>query len=206
MTATTDAPSVFEAGLPLLEYDVTESPHEVSARIQAAQRQRPIAIGPFGPEILSYDLARNVLRDTRFVIPPGLHLAAQGVTSGPLWDRVAGSIICAEGAEHHRLRSLVSRAFTPRATARLHDTIGEVVNELSMASPRPATATLSPILPATTRSRSSAHCSVRLVAAGHSFPNGPKPSSKWSTSRSISSTKCLRSLAVGPSSTPMSMK
>ncbi|BBZ39965.1 cytochrome P450 [Mycobacterium conspicuum] len=130
MTATTGAPSVFEAGLPTLDYDISESPHEVCERIRAAQLRGPIAIGPFGPEILSYELARSVLRDTRFVIPPGLHLAAQGVTSGPLWDRVVGSIICVEGAEHHRLRSLVSRAFTPRATLRLHDTIGEVVNEL----------------------------------------------------------------------------
>ena len=130
MTATTGAPTVFEAGLPTLEYDVSESPHEVCDRIREAQRRGPIAIGPFGPEVLSYELARGVLRDNRFVIPPGLHLSAQGVTSGPLWDRVVGSIICAEGAEHHRLRSLVSRAFTPRATARLHDTIGEVVNEL----------------------------------------------------------------------------
>jgi cytochrome P450 len=130
MTASIGAPSVFEAGLPTLEYDITESPHQVCARIRAAQERAPIAIGPFGPEVLSYDLARNLLRDTRFVIPPGLHLSAQGVTSGPLWDRVVSSIICAEGAEHHRLRSLVSRAFTPRATARLHDTIDEVVNEL----------------------------------------------------------------------------
>lgn len=130
MTTTTGAPSVFEAALPTLEYDVGESPHEVSDRIRAAQLRGPIAIGPFGPEILSYELARSVLRDTRFVIPRGLHLSAQGVTSGPLWDRVVGSIICAEGAEHHRLRSLVSKAFTPRATARLHDTIDEVVNEL----------------------------------------------------------------------------
>ncbi len=130
MTATTVAPSVFGADLPRLEYDIAESPHDVCARIQEAQRGGPIAIGPFGPEIISYDLARNILRDNRFVIPPGLHLAAQGVTSGPLWDKVVGSIICAEGAEHHRLRSLVSRAFTPRATARLHGTIHEVVNEL----------------------------------------------------------------------------
>ncbi len=130
MTATTGAPSVFEARLPTLEYDITESPHDVCARIRAAQRRGPIAIGPLGPEVLSYDLARSVLRDTRFVIPPGLHLSAQGVTSGPLWDRVVGSIICAEGAEHHRLRSLVSRAFTPRAIARLDQTIAEVINEL----------------------------------------------------------------------------
>ena len=130
MTATTGAPSIFEAGLPALEYDVTESPHAVSDRIREAQQRAPIAIGPLGPEVLSYDLARNILRDTRFVIPPGLHLSAQGVTSGPLWDRVVGSIICAEGAEHHRLRSLVSRAFTPRAIARLDQTIAEVINEL----------------------------------------------------------------------------
>ena len=130
MTATTGAPSIFEAGLPALEYDVTESPHAVCDRIRAAQQRAPIAIGPLGPEVLSYDLARNILRDTRFVIPPGLHLSAQGVTSGPLWDRVVGSIICAESAEHDRLRSLVSRAFTPRAISRLDETIGEVINEL----------------------------------------------------------------------------
>jgi cytochrome P450 len=35
-----------------------------------------------------------------------------------------------EGDEHRRLRSLVSRAFTPRATARMHDTIHAVINEL----------------------------------------------------------------------------
>lgn len=130
MTAITGAPNIFDAGLPPLEYDVSESPHEVCDRVRAAQRLGPIAIGPIGPEVLSYELARGILRDARFVIPPGLHLAAQGVTSGPLWDRVVGSIICAEGAEHHRLRSLVSRAFTPRAIARLHDTIDEVLNEL----------------------------------------------------------------------------
>ncbi|CDO89138.1 cytochrome [Mycobacterium triplex] len=130
MTTATNAPSIFEAGLPALEYDVTESPHAVWDRIRTAQERAPIAIGPLGPEVLSYDLCRNILRDNRFVIPPGLHLSAQGVTSGPLWDRVVGSIICAGGAEHHRLRSLVSRAFTPRAITRLDETIAEVLNEL----------------------------------------------------------------------------
>ena len=43
---------------------------------------------------------------------------------------MVNSLLCLEGAEHHRLRSLVSKAFTPRATARLHDTIDDVVNEL----------------------------------------------------------------------------
>lgn len=131
MTVDIETPNVFDAGLPALSYDVTETPRQVYPRIRAAQQLAPIAIGPLGPEVLSYELARAILRDDRFVIPPGIHLTAQGVTSGPLWDRVVGSIMCAEGAEHHRLRSLVPKAFTPRATARLHDTIGTVVNELA---------------------------------------------------------------------------
>lgn len=131
MTTRATKPSVFDAGLPTLSYDVTEPPADVSSRIREAQKLAPIAIGPLGPEVLSYELARAVLRDTRFVIPPGIHLTAQGVTSGPLWDRVVSGIMNAEGAEHHRLRSLVSKAFTPRATARLHDTIATVVNELA---------------------------------------------------------------------------
>ena len=87
-------------------------------------------MGPIGPEVLSYDLARTVLRDPQFVVPAGIHLSAHGITSGPLWDRVTRSILNMEGEEHRRLRSLVSRAFTPRATARMHDTIHAVINEL----------------------------------------------------------------------------
>jgi cytochrome P450 len=130
MTVDTAAPSVFNADLPTLTYDLTETPFEVAARLRKAQQQAPIAMGPVGPEVLSYEFTRGILRDTRFVIPPGIHLAAQGVTSGPLWDKVLSSIMCKEGAEHHRLRSLVSRAFTPRATTRLQNTIDTVINGL----------------------------------------------------------------------------
>jgi cytochrome P450 len=130
MTVDLDAPSMFDAGWPVLQYGVTESPHEVYPRIREALRSSPIAMGPMGPEVLGYELARNVLRDSRFVIPPGLQLSAQGITSGPLWDRVVGSIMGVEGAEHQRLRSLVSRAFTPRSTSKLDETIAAVINDL----------------------------------------------------------------------------
>jgi cytochrome P450 len=130
MTVGTVPASVFDAGLPTLAYDDTDTPAEVYPRIQAAQRQAPIALGPHCPELLSHDLVRCVLRDTRFQIPPGINLAVQGITSGPLWDKVVTTLLCLEGAEHHRLRSLVSKAFTPRATARLDQTIVDVINEL----------------------------------------------------------------------------
>jgi cytochrome P450 len=130
MTVQAAKPSVFEAGLPMLTYDVTDTPQEIYPQFRAAQLEAPIALGPIGPEILSYELARTVLGDPRFVIPPGIHLSAHGITSGPLWDRVTGSILNMEGAGHRRLRSLVSKAFTPRATARMDDTIHAVINEL----------------------------------------------------------------------------
>ena len=48
-------------------------------------------------------------------------------STGP-WTRTP--IISLDGAEHTRQRRLVSKAFTPRATARLHTTIVEVITGL----------------------------------------------------------------------------
>src|SRR5690348_14488074 len=130
MNANSTAPNVLDAGLPTFNYSLTATPHDILEDVRNAQSCAPIAIGPLGPEILSYDLARDILRDNRFSMPPGITLAAQGVTSGPLYDKMMSSLLGLEGAPHTRLRKLVSRAFTPRATAGLQDTIHEVVNGL----------------------------------------------------------------------------
>ena len=133
MTITVDrsnCPSVFDAGLPVIDYKHAQHPDQAHDAIRAARRQAPIAIGPHGPELLTYDLVRATLRDPRFRVPQGMFLAAQGITAGPLWDRVAMNIISLDGEEHDRLRRLVSKAFTPRATARLTTTIVEVITDL----------------------------------------------------------------------------
>lgn len=123
-------PNVFEAGLPILAYEQVPNPEEAHRLIAQARARAPIAMGTHGPEVLSYELVRSVLRDSRFRVPQGMFLAAQGITSGPIWDRVATNLISLDGAEHHRLRRLVSKAFTPRATARLRTTIHDVITEL----------------------------------------------------------------------------
>src|SRR6516225_8666463 len=130
MTVGTASPSVFDAGLPTLDYDVTATPQQIYPHLSSARRQAPIALGPLGPEVLSYALVRAVLRDNRFQIPPGYILAVQGITSGPLWDKLVNSVLGMEGAEHQRVRSVVSKAFTPRAVARLHVTIAEVIDKI----------------------------------------------------------------------------
>jgi cytochrome P450 len=123
-------PSVFDADLPEIDYGHCQSPAEAHEIISRARRQAPIAIGPHGPELLTHDLVRSVLRDPRFRVPQGMFLAGQGITSGPLWDRVATNLISLDGAAHHRLRRLVAKAFTPRATERLRSTVVDVINQL----------------------------------------------------------------------------
>jgi cytochrome P450 len=153
-----DSTSVFDAALPTLDYDVTTLPAQVYPQLLAAQQQAPIAMGPFGPEVLSYDLVRSVLCDSRFETPCGLHLAVQGVTSGPLWDKVVSSLMAMEGHQHQRIRSLVSKAFTPRAVERLNATIVGIIDDIVEPSVIRATATSSQTSPVPTPYPSSVHC------------------------------------------------
>lgn len=125
-----ECPSVFEADLPTFAYDHLTDPEEAHRIIADARRQAPIAIGPHGPEVLSYDLVRQVLRDGRFVTARGLGLDLQGITSGPVWDRAVANILSLDGAEHHRLRRLVSKAFAPRGADRLRALVVDVITGL----------------------------------------------------------------------------
>ena len=115
---------------PSLDYYGARDPADAHRNIAAVRRAAPIALGPYGPEALSYRLVRAVLRDARFVMPAGNGLSAQGITSGPLWDRVCQSIVGQDGDAHRRLRRLVSRSFTPRAAARMRGACVRVSNEL----------------------------------------------------------------------------
>jgi cytochrome P450 len=87
-------------------------------------------MGPLGPEVLGYDAVRTVLSDPRFCMPTGLTLEAQGITSGPLWDRAVNGILSLDGDDHSRLRRLVSHAFRPTCGTRLRTTMTEVIKEL----------------------------------------------------------------------------
>lgn len=120
--------NVFEADLPVIasmsdEYEA--DPHRLN---REALEQAPVAIGPFGPELLSYDAVHLALRDRRFRMPAGLALDLQGITAGPVWERAARSILAVDGDQHQRLRRLVSRAFTPRPAEELRPLMTEVIN------------------------------------------------------------------------------
>jgi cytochrome P450 len=130
-SATTAAPAERWPDLPHIPAfspEFQEDPHRL---LRLAREQSPLATDPFGIGALSYDAVRTVLRDRRFRQPDAMGLAAMGVTSGPLWDRAARSILSLDGEEHHRLRKLVVRAFTPASAGKLHAAMTEVITELT---------------------------------------------------------------------------
>ncbi|HXO49486.1 MAG TPA: cytochrome P450 [Mycobacterium sp.] len=124
------APRVFDAGLPKLDYLHMQDPEDAHRAVAEARRQAPIALGALGPEVLTYDLVRAVLRDPRFAAAHRPAAEAQGITSGPLWQRISTLILSIDGERHHRQRRLVAKAFTPRATSRLQALIVEIITEL----------------------------------------------------------------------------
>ena len=69
MTVDTRSPSVFDLALPIIAYHDATDPDQAHRLIGQARQQSPIAMGPYGPELLTYDLVRTVLRDSRFAMP-----------------------------------------------------------------------------------------------------------------------------------------
>jgi cytochrome P450 len=119
-----------DTDLPTLNYLHVHDPEEAHRAIAEARRRAPIALGALGPEVLTYDLVRAVLRDPRFAAAHRPAAEVQGINEGPLWQRITTLILAIDGERHHRQRRLVAKAFTPRATARLEGLIVEIITEL----------------------------------------------------------------------------
>jgi cytochrome P450 len=96
----------------------------------AAREANWYARTPLGIAVLRYEQVSELLSDRRFAHMLAEGLRALGVSSGPLYDWVTSSIINTEGADHSRLRRLVSKAFTPRAVAALRPRMREVATQL----------------------------------------------------------------------------
>lgn len=130
MTTTTTSPSVFDAVLPTIDYHGVRCPRQAHDIIAAVRQRSPIAIGLFGPELLTYDLVRLALRDPRFAMPQGNGMAMRGITSGSLWEKASRLIVGLDGTDHRRLRRFVSRAFTPRSAERMRMACRGIINRL----------------------------------------------------------------------------
>jgi cytochrome P450 len=98
--------------------------------VRAARERHWCARTPFGLAVLRHDKLATLLADRR--LAQGTHrlLAAQGLTEGPLVEWMTSMILSLEGADHIRLRRLVSRAFTPKAVSALRPRMREIAHAL----------------------------------------------------------------------------
>ena len=130
MTATTHTATIFERTWPASPIRKPRTPKKRTASSGRPTSKNRSHWARTAPKFSSYDLVRTLLRDSRFAMPRGISLVVQGITSGPIWDKVCQTIMSVDAAQHHRLRRLVSRAFTPRAAERMRAACTEVITEL----------------------------------------------------------------------------
>ncbi len=85
---------------------------------------------PIGAMVISRDLVAALLSDRRLrsAIPDIVRM--QGVVEGPIHQLVGDAILAKDGAEHARIRALVSRSLTPRAIDRHRPAMREILQGL----------------------------------------------------------------------------
>jgi cytochrome P450 len=107
--------------------EVVADPGQYYADLRA---RTSVARTPIGATVIRREPVRKLLADPRLVSSISALVAVQGVSSGRLYEMITSSVISADGADHTRLRKLVSRAFIPSAAARHRAVMHELVDEL----------------------------------------------------------------------------
>ncbi len=119
-----------ELDLPLVDPFAAEMSDRPWDDAAVVGRDHWIARTPVGVAVLRHDDCQLVLRDPRFHQASDLLIDLQGVTDPEFLARRRRSILTMEGDEHTRLRKLVSKAFTPRATDRFRPLMRDVIEAL----------------------------------------------------------------------------
>ena len=108
--------------------DLLAADFRVSSRVvREAAETHWYAMTPLGPAVLRYHDCAALLRDRRLRQVGMDHLVAQGIPDGLLTQMWRTAILNVEGADHTRLRRLVSSAFTPAAVDRLRPRMRSLV-------------------------------------------------------------------------------
>lgn len=93
-------------------------------------RRSWLARTPLGVIVFDREVSLEMLRDRRMSFPAVELIQLQGITDGPVYERVANGLLAQTGEAHARLRRLFIPAFTPAAVERLRPSIHEHVVQL----------------------------------------------------------------------------
>ncbi|MFZ4720600.1 MAG: cytochrome P450 [Ilumatobacteraceae bacterium] len=123
--------SYLDADLPQLFPGMSPDSGGDRALFADARAHSPIAKGVFGPLVLSHRDVVDLLRDRR-LRGPGMDFARlTGIPEGSrAWLRQEQILLFMEGDDHHRLRRLVQKAFTPKAVEALRPLTRTVFRDL----------------------------------------------------------------------------
>ena len=69
--------------------------------------------------MLDHEAVAFFMRTPQANFPGILMLEVQGITEGPMWDRMKGNLLDLRGDDHRRQRKLVQHAFTPKEADKL---------------------------------------------------------------------------------------
>jgi cytochrome P450 len=125
------------AELDLPSFDYTDAslagPRFHEAMRELRERTWVARADPVGYFVLDRDAATFFLRTPSATFPGRRMLEVQGVTSGPLYERLRGNLLDLDGDDHRRLRKLVQPAFTPPAADRRRPEMRRQLAELFAA-------------------------------------------------------------------------
>jgi cytochrome P450 len=125
---------VDDLDLPMVSMFDVESPEALHAVVHELQLAgRWIVRTPLGVSVIEHDAIRELQKDPRLHTLGARLFEMQGITEGSAFEGFQKSILNLEGAEHTRLRRLVSRAFTPRAADRMRPMMRAWVDQRARA-------------------------------------------------------------------------
>src|SRR5829696_7868277 len=122
---------VTELELPEFDYlDPTLRGARFHERMRDLRAQGWLAKSPLGCFVLDRDGVDFFLKSKQLKFPGALVAELFGVTEGPLHEEVNKNILCIDGADHRRLRSLVNPSLTARSVERFRPAIRGFIEEL----------------------------------------------------------------------------
>ncbi len=86
--------------------------HEVMGELR--ERSWIARADPVGWIVLDHESVAFFMRTSQANFPGILMLELQGITEGPMWDRMKGNLLDLRGDDHRRQRKLVQPAFSPK--------------------------------------------------------------------------------------------
>jgi cytochrome P450 len=104
------------------------NPH---AALKAVREQHWCADTPLGLAVLRHTEVQTLLAHRSLRTPGADWLALQGITAGPLVETMRTFLLNTHGADHDRVRRLVTRAFTASAVAAFRPRLNQLAAELA---------------------------------------------------------------------------